>query len=71
MITYEDVYQFLGKKINVGVAHRVVPGKIFWYFGILIEVNDLYLKLEIKDGVKVVPLTQVLQVQIRDWRPPQ
>jgi hypothetical protein len=68
MIVYEEIRPFLGEFVDVGVAHRFIPGRLFWFYGKLIQINNDYVKLKIREGFKLVAIDDIQQIHLRKVR---
>ena len=64
MIECNEIRPFLNKYISVGVPHDIIPGKLFFYYGYLRYVDNIELKLEMSNGVKIIPLTRIYDVHL-------
>ncbi|MCJ7571817.1 MAG: hypothetical protein MUO82_08075 [Candidatus Thermoplasmatota archaeon] len=68
MLNKEEILLFLGELISVGVQHTVLPERLFFYYGVLIKVDENALTLRTNDGFKIVPIEQVLDIHTDNWR---
>lgn len=68
MLNKDEILLFLGELISVGVQHTVLPDRLFFYYGILIKVDENVLTLRTNDGFKIVPIEQVLDIHTDNWR---
>ena len=66
MIDKEEIKEFLGQYISVGVEHNVIPGKLFFYYGYLKKVDDTEIKLETKHGFKIVTINTIMDIHTID-----
>ena len=64
MIECNEIEPFLNKYISVGVPHDIIAGKLFFYYGYLKYVDNLEIKLEMKNGVKIIPLDRILDIHL-------
>lgn len=53
---------YLNKRVGVGVPHFVIPGKIFFYYGTLINVTNTSVVIKNNDGLKEIPLYDIQQI---------
>lgn len=64
MITKEEIEKFLFKNVSIGVPHLVCYDKLFFYYGILIEVNNTEIKLRTNNGFKIVLIENIQDIHI-------
>lgn len=64
MIKKEEIERFIGLFISIGVPHITREGKLFFYYGYLKSVTDSEVKLETKNGFKLIPLNQIQDIHI-------
>ena len=64
MMERKEIEQFLGDFVGVGVPHGIVPDKLFFYFGTLIDINNFEIKLELNHerGFKIIPINDILDI---------
>lgn len=62
MIKKEEIEPFLNKNISVGVKHYVIPGKLFFYYGLLKYIDSNEIKIETNYGFKIIPLCEILDI---------
>lgn len=58
---YED---FLNKRVNIGIPNFVIPGRLFFITGDVLSVSDGYITLKIKDGLRKIPYSDVIQISL-------
>jgi hypothetical protein len=56
--------EFLKKNVNVGIPNFVRPNRLFFITGTVVEVDKSYLTLRIKDGIRRIPLSDVIQISL-------
>lgn len=64
-IEYEDCLRYKNKTISVGVQHEVSPDKLFYFYGKLIDVTADAIKLQMTNGIRIIPLSQILELKTR------
>ena len=64
MIEVSDVETFFHKYVAIGVAHDLIPGKLFFYFGYVNYVDNAEVKLETKNGFKIIPLGGIMDIHL-------
>ena len=62
MIKKEEIELFLHRYVAIGTPHSVIDGKLFFYYGTLIYVDSEELKLETRNGYKIVPLILIKDI---------
>jgi len=62
MLKKEELELFLGKHIAIGVPHIVDSDRLFYYYGTLIYVDYRQIKLETKNGFKLVPIDLIQDI---------
>ena len=60
-----DVKDLIFQEVSVGVPHQVIPGRLFYHFGILEEANDLYVKIRMEHGVRQIPYDEIMEIKLR------
>ena len=63
MITESECSEFIGKRVAVGVTD-FVQGGIFYYYGILLEVTDKYVKIRMDVGYKQIFLKEIIEIKL-------
>lgn len=58
-----DIEGFLGKYVALGVLHEIIPRRLFFYFGILKYVDATDVKIEINNGFRIIPISQIWDIQ--------
>lgn len=58
---YKD---FLGKRTDIGIPNFTRPNRLFFITGTVIEVDESYLTLRIKDGIRKISLSDVIQISL-------
>ena len=58
----EDCRAYLNKSVGIGLPHWVVPDKLFFYYGTIIEITDNFLLLKGKNGLKQIILQDINQI---------
>ena len=66
-VQYDDCIMFKGKYVSVGVPHKTVPCKLFWFYGTLSEVTETEIKIQMRHGVKLIPLEQIMELKTKNW----
>lgn len=64
MIESSEMERFLYKHVAIGVPHDVIPGKLFFYFGILkyCDFTEVKLELDYNKGYKIVPIASIRDI---------
>ena len=62
MIKKKELDLFLNKQVSIGVPHAIMQGKLFFFYGKLLEVTEKEIKLQTKKGFKIVQIAQVKDV---------
>jgi len=47
------------KRVAVAIEHWLDRKRVFWYYGVLEDVNDTGIILNIKGGIKVIPYKDI------------
>lgn len=68
MLTKDEIKSLLDQCVCVGVAHNTLEGSLYFYYGILLNVTDVEVKLRTKNGYKIVPIAQILDVHLDTGR---
>lgn len=64
MIEKKEIEEFLNKYVAVGVPHDIIAGRIFFYFGIVKYINSDELKIETKNGYRIVSLENIRDIHL-------
>jgi hypothetical protein len=56
--------KFLNEYTAVGVDNIYDKTKLFYYFGLITDVNDTFLVIETKTNVKEVRLSEVREIRL-------
>ena len=59
--TYND---FLGQFVNVGIPHYTRERRLFFITGLVTSVEDDFLILRIKDGIRKIPFSDIMEISI-------
>jgi len=62
MLSKEEIELFLDKNVSIGVPHSIMEGQLFFYYGRLIYVDFDEIKLETKNGFKIVPIKMIQDI---------
>ena len=62
MIECNEIEPFLNKYISVGVPHDIIAGRLFFYYGILKYVDSIEIKLETKNGFKIIQIENIMDI---------
>jgi len=62
MIEPEEIEKLLNCYVAVGCPHFVVEGKLYYYYGFLRNINTDNIKIEKRDGFKIIPIEQVMEI---------
>ena len=54
---------FLGKVVNIGMPHHYLD-RLFFITGELIDLNDDNLIIRKKDGIKQIPLKDIVEISL-------
>jgi hypothetical protein len=60
----EYLNDFLGKIVDVGIPHRFESGKLFFLTGEVLDIQDGYLILRVKNGVRRIPFSDLREISI-------
>ena len=63
MITCSECSEFIGKRVAVGVTDFVQGGN-FYYYGVLLEVTDEYVKIRMNIGYKQILLSEIIEIKM-------
>ena len=58
----ENCREYLNKQIGVGIPHWVISGKLFFYFGELVEVKDKYVIIRDAKGLRQIEISNIRQI---------
>jgi len=56
--------EFLNKRVNIGVPNFLRPTRLFFITGDVLSVSEGYITLKIKDGLRKIPYSDVIQIII-------
>ena len=59
----KDILPFNGEYIDVGTPHYGIDNRLFFQKGILEEILDDCIKLKFKNGIKIIPFNQILEIR--------
>jgi len=59
MLKKENIENYLNKNISVGVPHLVIDDRLFFFYGILINVSETEITIKTKNGYKIIPIEQI------------
>ncbi len=65
MVKFDDVKDYIYEDVSVGLQHSVIPNRLFYYYGFLEEANDEFIKIQMRNGVKQIPLNQIMEIKSR------
>ena len=64
----QRIYNFLKKHndkiIDIGVTHSVVPGRLFYQMGRILDLNQDFVLLETKKGLKKFEISEIQEVRV-------
>lgn len=63
MIVKEYYKPFLGKIVNIGIPHHYLD-RLFFVTGEVLEVNDDYLILRKRDGIRQIELSDIIEISL-------
>jgi hypothetical protein len=63
MKAYEIYKGFLNKKVNIGIPHWFNQGKLFFFTGYVIEVNNEFLILKTSNGIRKISLSDIIEIK--------
>jgi len=65
----ETIRKFIGKQVGVGVPHHSDGSRLFYYYGLLKDIEDNeVLVLDTKNGLLFVDIEQVKQFHVENIR---
>ena len=64
MIDRYDLEKFKGKHVCLGVPNDMDDTRLFFYFGLLINVNNEYCKIKTNIGYKIIPISQIRDIHL-------
>lgn len=64
LIDRKEIEGFLNKYIAVGVPHDIIPHKLFFYYGRLENIVEDDIKLNLKNGFKIIPIDQIRDIHL-------
>lgn len=66
MLKNEDFDKFIDENVTIGVPHRVISDKLFFYYGKLEAVDTKHAKLNLKDGqgIRLIPISKILEIRL-------
>ena len=62
MIDIDELKPFLNRYCAVGVPHDIIEGKLFFYFGTLKNIDSDKVKIETKNGIKIIPIENIFDI---------
>ena len=62
MIESSECGEFLDERVAIGVTN-FENGGIFYYYGQLLEVTNLYVKLRMDIGYKQISLDEIIEIK--------
>ena len=63
-----DLEQFKGKYVAIGVDHIIDPNRLFFNFGTVISINDTFLVLKWKRGIKEILISDIREIRLDKHR---
>ena len=68
MMKREDIEKLKGKFTATGVPHTLIPGKLFYHYGTIVEVSDFDVKIELPkgNGFRLIPLDDIQDIHRMD-----
>ena len=63
MHAHEIYKTFLNKKVNVGIHHWFDKGKLFFFTGEVIEINDKFLILKTSKWIRKIALVDIIEIK--------
>ena len=64
-----EVYKdFLNKVVDIGIPHLYLEGRLFFITGTVIDVKDGFLTLKIKDGIRKIPFSDIIEIKVSEGR---
>jgi len=57
---------FLGELVDIGIPNFMYQDRLFLIHGVVIDVKDGYVTLQIKDGYRKIPYSDIISIQRRD-----
>lgn len=55
---------FLGKMVDVGIPNYNEIGRLFFFTGVILEISDEYIILKIKDGIRKIPVADIIALSL-------
>jgi len=54
---------FRGKFVDIGIPNYQNPHRLFMMHGKVIEIDETYITLRIKDGFRKIPFNDVIEIR--------
>lgn len=72
IITEKEIRSFLNKYVGIAVGNwkENSPCKYFWNFGFLIEIADGSLKIQTRDGFRIIEISDIREIKEGEIRGP-
>jgi len=67
MIDSKECSEFRGKYVGVGIKDIHIPGKLFFYYGTLIDIDEKTVKIRLSNGYKQIFLDDIEEIKLA-WR---
>ncbi len=64
MFRKEDLIIFLDKLLSVGIPHTIIEGRLFYYYGKLIEIDAKEIKLETETGFRLISVEKIVDIHL-------
>lgn len=64
MFERDEILEFLHKTIDIGIPRFEDNDRLFYYTGVLTEVTQEYIKLKLWDGIKQIPINDVIEIRL-------
>ena len=68
MLNVKDFEKFLDENVSIGVPHRAVSDRLFFYYGQLVDVDKTHAKMKLVDGdgLRLIPLSKIIEIRLRE-----
>jgi hypothetical protein len=64
MIVSKECNEFKGKYVGIGIQDIHVPGKLFFYYGTLIDIDNKSVKIKLNNGYKQIFLDDIEEIKL-------
>jgi hypothetical protein len=65
-VSEENLFeQYRGKLVNVGIPNFVRKDRLFFITGVVLSVDEKYITLKIKDGLRKIPFQDIIEISIK------